>query len=176
MTESSAPGCVVREADTVLLELTREFPEPIEAVWAALTDPTQTPGWIGTWSGDPASGTIDFTMTAEGATEPQPVVVHECTPPSRLALEMPGPEGAWLVVVDLSPGAGTTDGADTGPNGGGTALRFTQVLTAPYDASSIGPGWHYYLDRMVSVMRGREPTTDFDAYFPATSSAYAIPD
>ena len=176
MTESSAPGRVVREGDTVLLELTRAFPEPIEAVWAALTDPTRTPGWIGTWSGDPASGTIDFTMTAEGATDSQPVIVHECTAPSRLALEMPGPGGAWLVVVDLSPGAATTTGADARPHGGGTALRFTQLLTAPYDASSIGPGWHYYIDRMVAVMRGQEPTTDFLAYFPATSSAYVIPD
>lgn len=127
-------------------------------------------------TGEPASGTIEFIMTAEGVTDPQPVIVRECTAPSRLALELPGPEGAWLVVVDLSPGVAPTTGADTGPHGGGTALRFTQVLTAPYDASSIGPGWHYYLDRMVAVMHGREPTTDFSAYFPATSSAYAIPD
>lgn len=166
MTERAAPsnpGRVIREGDSVLIELARELPEPIEVVWAALTDPAHTLGWIGTWSGDPASGTIEFTMTAEGVTEPQPVVVRECTAPTRLALEMPGPEGAWLVVVDISSGTG------------GTALRFTQALSSPYDATSIGPGWHYYLDRMVAVMRGAEPPTDFEAYYPATSGAYAVP-
>jgi uncharacterized protein YndB with AHSA1/START domain len=169
MTATTPPGRVVREGDAVILELTRDLPEPVERVWAALTDPAHTPGWIGEWSGDPASGTIDFTMTAEGVTDPQPVTVRECRAPERLALEMPGPEGPWPVAVVLSPTRG-------GDGEAGTSLRFTQELSAPYDASSIGPGWHYYLDRMVAVLRGEEPTTDFDAYYPATSGAYALPD
>ena len=37
---------------------------------------------------------------------------------------------------------------------GATTLVFVQRLAEPYDASSIGPGWHYYLDRLDAVVAG----------------------
>lgn len=53
-----------------------------------------------------------------------------------------------------------------------TTLVFTQRLVEPYDASSIGPGWHYYLDRLGAVIDGSEVPADWDAYYPSLSSAY----
>lgn len=55
-------------------------------------------------------------------------------------------------------------------------LIFTQRLAEPYDASSIGPGWHYYLDRLGAVV-ARLPVPDhWDDYYPPLKGAYAPPD
>ena len=89
---------------SVVLE--RTFRAPATDVWAALTEPERLVRWIGTWSGDPASGTVQFRMTAEGEDiEAEAVTVHECDPPRRLVLSWvaAGPAGAlWEVEVDLA--------------------------------------------------------------------------
>ncbi|MCW2604527.1 MAG: hypothetical protein JWN61_2662 [Pseudonocardiales bacterium] len=54
--------------DEVIFE--RTFAAPIEAVWAAITESARLARWIGVWTGDPASGTVQFRMTAEGEDVP----------------------------------------------------------------------------------------------------------
>ena len=49
-----------------LLVIERAYRAPLEDVWAACTEPGRMERWVGTWSGDPDSGTITFRMTAEG--------------------------------------------------------------------------------------------------------------
>ena len=44
----------------------RTFRAPIEDVWAAVTESGRLSRWIGEGSGDPASGSVTFRMTAEG--------------------------------------------------------------------------------------------------------------
>src|SRR3990170_2940458 len=44
------------------LVMERRFEAPIDAVWAAITEPERLARWIGTWTGDPASGAVDFRM------------------------------------------------------------------------------------------------------------------
>ena len=56
-----------------------------------------------------------------------------------------------------------------------TTLRFVQRLAEPYDASSIGPGWHFYLDRLGAVLNGHDVPDDFDAYYPALQADYDLP-
>ena len=46
-----------------MLVQTRTFAAPIEDVWAAITEPERLARWIGTWTGDPASGRVRFAMT-----------------------------------------------------------------------------------------------------------------
>lgn len=59
--------------------------------------------------------------------------------------------------------------------GGTTTLRFTHQLAEPYDASSVGPGWQFYLDRLGAVIEARDLPGEFDAYYPALASSYSIP-
>ena len=53
------------------LVFTRTFAAPVDDVWAACTDPRRMERWIGTWTGDPASGEVVFRMTAEGEDVPE---------------------------------------------------------------------------------------------------------
>ncbi len=54
-----------------------------------------------------------------------------------------------------------------------TTLRFAQDVPKPEMAEGVGPGWDYYLDRMVVAEEGGDPATlDFDDYYPALSPHY----
>ena len=58
---------------------------------------------------------------------------------------------------------------------GGTQLTFVHRLAAePYDATSSGPGWHYYMDRLSAHLEGSEPTEDWSAY-ELLGPQYALP-
>lgn len=87
----------------------------------------------------------------------------ECAPPTRLVVELPSPDGIWHLSVALQA------------QGGSTTLVFTQRLAEPYDASSIGPGWHYYFDRLSAVIAGRAVPKNWDDYYPSLKDAYPIP-
>lgn len=143
-------GAVVRDGDGYRLEFVREFAEPVEQVWAAFADSNELAGWFGTWSGDPGSGTISLHMAE--APEPGPAEVVECTPPTRLSLVTISPDGPWPLTIDLAE------------NGSGTRLTFTHTLAEPYDATSIGAGWQFYLDRMTAHLAGEPIPDDWDSY------------
>ena len=116
--------------------------------------------WIGTWTGDPASGEITFRMTAEGEDVPEEVyLVHACEPPHRFVLQSrdgapfsadgTGPRVRWQHTLELSEAAGVT------------TLTFTQVVpdgaVGADMVASVGPGWDYYLDRLVTAYGGGDP-------------------
>lgn len=163
MTVTTPLGQVLRDDEGVRLEFVRDYDEPIEGVWSALTQPDRVARWIGTISGDPARGAVDFVMTEDEGGTPEAVPILECVPPTRLAVVLPSPDGPWHVTVDLRA------------EGQMTTLVFTQRLVEPYDASSIGPGWHYYLDRLGAVVDGADVATNWDDYYPGLSSAYGLP-
>ena len=163
MTAPGPVGHVRRDADGVRLELVRELDAAQGEVWAALTEPALLERWFGTWSGDPAEGTVLLAMGEDPDGEPQPVVLRECTAPSRLAVDLPSPDGTWPLDVALAP------------HGAGTRLVLVHVLAEPYDAGSIGPGWQYYLDRLGAVLAGRPVPDDWEAYV-AQGAAYAVPE
>lgn len=139
---------------------TRTFAAPLSDVWAACTEPERMERWIGTWTGDPASGEVVFRMTAEGDDVPEEVyLVEACEPPRRFVLRSrdaapfsadgTGPRVAWQHTLELSEADGTT------------TLTFTQVVPdGPVGAdmvASVGPGWDYYLDRLVIAFGGADP-------------------
>jgi hypothetical protein len=119
--------------------------------------------WIGTWHGDPASGHVLFRMTAEGeeATDEE-VEIRECAPPPRLAVTSRVGDDSWMLELDLVEDAGVT------------TLTFRQPHVGAEEAESVGPGWEYYLDRLVAAETGADVgAIDFERdYYPAMRQHY----
>ena len=155
-------GQVTEVAEGVQVQFRRSWPDPIDDVWSALTENDRTARWFGTYEGERrvgGSGTLTMTHEEESAGEPMRIV--ECDPPRRLVVDTPGPEGVWHLDVTLTE------------SGGGTLLRFRHRLDEGHNAGDIGPGWHYYLDQLSSVIAGDDPTTPWDDYYPAMIAPYA---
>ena len=137
-----------RDAGPTLV-LERTFRAPVEDVWAAVTEPQRLDRWIGTWTGDPASGQVLFRMTAEGDdVRAEPTTVHACDPPRRLVLSWdagPSAGGRWHVELDLT---------EVGEVGEVTTLTFAQRVPDTATGRDVGPGWEYYLDRLVAAHTG----------------------
>lgn len=158
-----------------ILVLERRFAAGIAAVWAAVTDPAHLQRWIGTWSGDPASGSVVFRMTSEGDDVPDQIWdIERCDPPRRLDVRTreatpfsedgSGERVHWVLRLELVETAGET------------MLTFVQALAdGPLGtdmAASVGPGWEYYLDRLVAAMSGADVADlEWAAYEPM-SAAY----
>lgn len=140
MTVTTPPGRLLHDEEGMRLEFVRTYDIPMECVWSALTESDRVARWFGTWTGDPATGSIELLRTEDEGSTPQTVIILECRPPTRLVVDLPSPDGTWRLSVSLRAQAGVT------------TLVFTQRLAEPYDASSIGPGWHYYLDRFGAVV------------------------
>jgi len=156
-------GRIERRGEQHVLVQTREFRAPIEDVWAAVTEPERLARWIGSWTGDPTSGAVDFRMTFEGEGHPsEQMEIRVCEPPRRLHLTSRAGEQVWLIELDLTHADGTT------------TVTFSQPGVTRDQVGDIGPGWDYYLDRLVDVETGADPALrDFERdYHPATSEHY----
>lgn len=144
------------------LVLTRTLRTSAEEVWSVLTDPARVARWYGTWSGDPASGRVELLMTAEDWDQPEPLLIRRCDPPRHLALTLGTAADAWRVDLDVEDFGGTT------------VLQLTHRYPDPDEVASVGPGWEYYLDRLVAAETGGDPdAVDFARdYHPAMSGHY----
>ncbi|MCY4727069.1 SRPBCC family protein [Nocardioides sp. STR2] len=157
----------------ILLVIERRLRAPVDDVWAACTEPSRMERWIGTWSGDPASGSVSFRMTAEGDDVPaEEMDVLACEPPHRFAVRSREPQpfsedgsgdtALWEMELELTEADGVT------------SLRFVQVLapgaTGIEMAASVGPGWDYYLDRLVAAVVGTDvAAVDWEDYAAGSS-------
>lgn len=147
--------------DTV--EFVRTFRAPIDDVWASVTEPERLSRWIGTWTGDPASGHVMFQMTAEGDdVAPGRYDILACDPPRSYEVISTDDFGTWQLIVDLTESAGVT------------TLVLTQVVHDVTMIENTGPGWDYYLDRLVAAeTEGDVAAIDFDTdYYPAQRDHY----
>ena len=164
MTVTTPLGEVIRDADGVRLQFVRTFPDPIDRVWAAITDPGELAKWYGTWRGDPSTGRIEL-ASDEGGGAFKSTEVVECVRPHKVAIVLPTPNGPWPVSITLSESEGVT-----------TAV-FVHQLAEPYDAGSIGPGWHFYADRLAAAISGGTMPAfgDWSSY-EALGSRYPVPD
>ncbi|HSP37324.1 MAG TPA: SRPBCC domain-containing protein [Frankiaceae bacterium] len=163
MTVTERLGEVLRDADGVRLEFVRTYDVPPTDVWSAVTDPERMERWIGRWTGDPATGRVEFVMSAAGSERPETVLIHDCSAPTHLAMTLESRDGPWPLELTL------TDQGDR------TVLRFVHQLAEPYNASTIGPVWQNFLDRLDSVLVGAPAPDDFGAYVARFGDAYAIP-
>ena len=160
---SRTPTGRIRDDDGRLaLVVARSFPAPVEDVWAAVTEPARLARWIGTYTGDPASGRVAFVMSAEGEVQPEDVEVVRCEPPHVLEVVQHTEAGGWRLLLELAEEAGTT------------TLTFTHLDVDAIQVESVGPGWEYYLDRLVAAATGGQvEAVDFDRdYYPAMQEHY----
>ncbi|SFK40919.1 SRPBCC family protein [Geodermatophilus ruber] len=154
-------GEIAERADgTRRLRFRRSWPDPIEDVWAALTEPERLARWIGTYDGDRGpGGTGVFTMTFEDEPVGERMTILECDPPRRLVLDWAGEE-YWRVELDLS-----TDGDRT-------TLLFTQDFRTEHGIPDVATGWHWYLDKLEAEVSGRPQPADWDAFLAEVGPGY----
>ena len=150
---------------TTYLVFQRTFRAPIADVWAAVTESDRLGRWIGIWSGDPASGSIAFRMTAEAEDAPEETIwIDECTAPTHLVMRSVRPDDkaeVWSWQLDLDESDGVT------------TLTFAQEAVDVSLAEGVGPGWDYYLDRLVAAETGADlAAIEFDHYYPAFAAHY----
>jgi len=163
MTTPTIQG-TVRQIDGVPhLAITRRLAGSADEAWRDLTVSDRLERWIGRWEGDPASGHVSFFMTAEGQdVEPERYTILECDPPRRFAGDTSSAAGSWHLWFELFEA------------GDATMLTFGQRLDPGIDLGSVGPGWEYYLDRLLAMREGRDvDAVEWDAYFPAMREGYA---
>ena len=156
-------GFLTRRDDRDLLTWERTSERPIDEVWNAVTDSDRLSRWIGTWTGDPAEGFVLFSMNAEGdeASEPARYELPGCEAPRLLRVTSVSEWGSWVLALELAEDGGTT------------TLTFTHLVDDVDAIENIGPGWEYYLDRLVVAEDGGDATTvDWDAYYPAQREYY----
>ncbi len=166
-TPTQATGHKEMRAGLPHVAFTRTFRAPIEDVWAAVTESDRLARWIGSWSGDPAQGHVAFQMLFEGdEAAAEKFTIDQCEPPRRLEItsESPHPDGTvqnWHFDLALAESDGVT------------TLTFAQSVPDPTMAEGVGPGWDFYLDRMVLAEAGGDPgTLVFDDYYPALVEHY----
>lgn len=156
-------GRFEQRGDDDLVVFTRTFRAPIDDVWAAVTESDRLGRWIGTWTGDPAEGYVMFHPNAEGDDVPESRHdIHVCDPPRHLQVDAIDDFGVWKLDIRLTEDAGVT------------TLTFSQVIDNPAMLENSGPGWDYYLDRLVAAETGGDPNAiDFERdYYPAMSEHY----
>lgn len=151
--------------DGTTLVVQRRFAAPIDDVWASLTESDRLGRWFGTWSGDPSTGSVMVTMTAEA--DPVPPARYDidaCDPPRRLAVSAVDDGGTWHLSVDLSE-----------QEGGATVVVFRQRGVDLPSLHDTGPGWEWYLDRWVAAVAGTTPPSldDFERSYLAMGPGYA---
>jgi uncharacterized protein YndB with AHSA1/START domain len=142
------------------LVITRSFRASLEDVWESVTNSESTARWIGPWRGEAGPGkTIQLQMSFEEGAPSSNVHIVACEPPHRLELAMKDEVGDWRLELQLTAAGDTTE------------LEFVQHLTDPKLAGDTGPGWEYYLDRLVAA-RNRTELPSFDDYYPAQRAYY----
>ncbi|TFV52034.1 SRPBCC family protein [Blastococcus sp. TF02A_35] len=144
------------------LEFRRSWPDPIEDVWSALTEPDRLVRWIGTFDGERRVGaTGTFTMTHEAEPVGEPMTIEVCEPPHRLVVLWPQADGEpWRVDLELREA------------GDRTVLRFLQHFPPGTDVTDYAGGWHWYLDKFDSVVGGRAAPADWDAFWAEVGPGY----
>ena len=156
------PAEIVRTDDGgTAMVLRRHYPDPVEEVWAAITESDRLARWIGTWTGEPREGgTVAFTMTGEvdaggEVDEPTDVTILVCDPPRRLVVDLPVGDGGDVWHLDLT----------VEPDGEGAVLVFAQSLDDGERNPDVEAGWNWYLDRLAASLQGG-PMPRWDDYAP----------
>ena len=154
------------------LVLRRTVPASRTRIWQHLTESGRLATWYGTYAGDPASGVVEVTMTAEpGEPSTSPWNIHACERERLLIVSSALGDQVWKLSLELEGGS---DGA------GGAAGDLTHLALRHHDVPAdmvehIGPGWEWYLDWLVGAVTGsRVPGMDvWDAEYMSRAPEYA---
>jgi len=144
--------------DSATMTFRRRLPYPIDAVWAALTDPTQRGTWFGATTIDPRTGGTITMMPDDPPAAPE-------------AKQMTGRILAWQPPVDSGTGVRTAlfehewrqriveDGVvryELSEDGDDTVLVFIHSGLSLRNAQGFIPGTHAFLDRLAAHLSADE--------------------
>lgn len=142
-------GRLTVEGDRAVLTFERRLPFPVEAVWAAITDPHERGQWFGATNIDARQGgTIEMVATGPPLPEDRKRMTGRILvwdPPHVF-------EHEWRQPI-------VEDGVvryELRPDGNGTLLRFTHRGLGIRNASGFLGGTHAFLDRLESHLSGAE--------------------
>ncbi len=162
----SEPGAVRHEGDRSTLEFRRRLPRPPEAVWRALTDPTELSRWYlakARVEGRPGgsveleAGPSQFHVVGRIlAWDPPRLFEHEWKVERRPEL----PEGEDAVIR-----------WELRPDGDGTLLHLTHTRLTRRTAVGFAPGTHAFLDRLEAQLLG-EPLPSWPERYAAAQPQY----
>jgi uncharacterized protein YndB with AHSA1/START domain len=154
-----ATGRVVRDALGLELIVQRRLPVGATEAWEWVTAPARLKHWIGTVKGRPGPGsTVQLTKTAEDGKPTARLEVLECDPPRRYVVEQITDGARWRLRISLAEITASSGEPST-------TVFLGHRLHSARLAGEVGPGWEYYLDRLVAAQRGT-PMPDWDDYFP----------
>lgn len=153
-----------RDADSTL-HFRRVLPLSREEAWAAITASDRTARWFGPWSGEKVPGPITVTMLSEESAPAMPGEILEVQQLEHYVLRTGPDESPWVITMSLE-----SDDAE----GDSTTVTLSQQVTDPEEAAMIGPGWDFYLDRLVAAEAGQDPEaiTFEPAYIPGLCDHY----
>ena len=158
-----ATGIVSEHGESGELVLERRVAHDALAVWPYFAESRELGMWFGAYAGDPDSGEVVVAMSAEEGDATIAVEILDCVAPEHLAVLTNDEHGSWSLEVEL------VDGGHE--QGSGTTVRFTHHDVVLAALPEIGPGWEWYLDRLVAALDGR-PMPEWDDYYPALRAAY----
>jgi uncharacterized protein YndB with AHSA1/START domain len=142
-----ADGTVVVCGEVAVVAFERRLAHPVEAVWAALTEPDQFAAWLGPGTLEPREG---GEVSVRTGPEDQP----------RLQRVMSGRVLAWdpprvLEHEWIQPGLDlSVVRYELEADAGGTILRLTHRRSVTPGAFGGRAGWHAYLDRLAAHLEG----------------------
>jgi uncharacterized protein YndB with AHSA1/START domain len=148
-------GTLVHIEGRPALRFERRYPAPVERVWRAVTDPAEMPAWF------PSDVEGERAVGAElvFADEEQRARATEAGEPTRDE----GPPIRGRVVAYDPPNVfsftwgGELLRFELTPDGGGTVLVFTQLLSHQSVAARNGSGWHQCLAALDELLGAGGP-------------------
>lgn len=151
-----------RTTDGGLIEFERHFPNSIQDVWSALTEPDRLTEW---WP--PFAIDVQVDLRVGG--------VLSFDWPDGPKLEFQFTQIQWpTLLVHTHTGPGSWMRYELDEDSAGTRLRATYFVPNPDEAIARGDvvGGHYGLDRLAAALSGRTTPVDMDE-FAALQARYA---
>ena len=127
-------GILVHADGRPALRFERRYPQPVERVWRVVSDPDEMTRWFPS----PVVGerTVGAELRFGDDASPVGGVVTACEPPRRFSFTW----GGELLDLELTP------------DGAGTVLVFTHVLSHPSVGARNGAGWHMCFGALDQVL------------------------
>lgn len=163
------------------LVLTRTVAAPATRIWEHLHRSELLATWFGTFTGDPASGSVMVTMTAEpGEATASEYTIHACDTDRLLSVSSSTGEGTWRLSLELADAGAGVDPGGAGSDADSAVSGSTRLTLRHHDVplemlQHIGPGWEWYLDRLSgAVTGGAIPGMDvWDSEYMSLGAEYA---
>lgn len=163
MTTQDRYGDLIIDGDRATMRFRRHLPHPIDAVWAALTEPIERKAWFGETVIDGRTGGTIEMMPDEPPAAPDAkrltgrILVWD--PPHVL-------EHEWQqrIVED------SVVRYELSVDGDGTLLTFTHTGLSVTNARGFMPGTHAFFDRLDAHLAGTELPNWSDRYAEVASS------